>query len=151
MVAFRYLSSLLPQQQMIWSVTIVIRNELIKSLLCPPTIYSVTERLLDNNLAGCHEKMWPQPDWHWGVRYHQQDSWRHRQSYFWRDARTVFLVWVLIINFRISTTSWRRGLEIQIRRPDTRWIQLLCYLACGCGLVLNLTWLVFLGMFPSVQ
>ena len=38
------------------------------------------------------------------------------------EVRSVFLVGVLIINFRISTTSWRKGLEIQIRRWDTRWI-----------------------------
>ena len=46
------------------------------------------------------------------------------------EVRSVLLACLLIINSRISTTSWRKELEIQIRRQDTRWSQL-CYLAGG--------------------
>ena len=59
------------------------------------------------------------------------------------EVRSVFLVGVLIIHFRISTTSWRKGLEIQIRRRDTRWILVV--------VVVKVTWLVVVGMFQSFQ
>ena len=85
----------------------------------PLSCHVMTEVL---TTPGCHETMWAQPNRYWGFWYHQQDSWWHRQSGFWSDATSVFLVWVLIINFRISTTSWRKGSEIQIRRQDTRWV-----------------------------